>query len=295
VGAERPPLREFGSVFDDVAAEYDAVRPGYPAELIDSVLEAASLDGRSAVLEIGSGTGKLTELLVERGLRVRGIEPGANLAAAARKRIGHLEAVQFDVARFEDADLPEGTYDAVFAATAFHWVDPTVGWAKVASLLKPGGLMALLMHIDIHDDRSAELERALAEVVRAYAPVLGRGWAHPRPHESLLAGVNERAGNASEAWDWIMGEGRHGLAVPEAATLFEGVQVATVVERGEQSADELLAHLRTTSLYFMVEPARREAFEDDNRRLIESHGGTFQFTRAAVLMTARKPAGHASG
>jgi SAM-dependent methyltransferase len=294
VAADRPPLREFGSVFDDVAAEYDAVRPSYPAELIDSALEAGSLDSRSAVLEIGSGTGKLTELLVERGLRVRGIEPGANLVAAARKRIGHPEAVQFDVARFEDAELSEDTYDAVFSATAFHWVDPKVGWAKVASLLKPNGVLALLTYIDLYDERSTALEHDFLEVLREYAPAIARDWSHPRTHEALIAGASERATNASEVWDWIM-EGMHAMAVPEAATLFDGVQLETAVSLGEQTADEVLALLRTTSLYFMVEPARRQAFEDENRRCIERHGGTFQFSRAAVLMTARKQAGHASG
>ena len=79
----------------------------------------------------------------------------------------------------------------------------------------------------------------------------------------MIAGASERAANASELWDWIMGEGMHAMAVPEAAALFDDVRLATVVSRGEQTADEVLAHLRTTSLYFMVEPARREAFEDD--------------------------------
>jgi SAM-dependent methyltransferase len=291
--AEERPLREFGSVFDDVAAAYDAVRPSYPGELVEAACEAGALDGSSAVLEIGCGTGKLTELLVARGLRVRAVEPGANLVAAARKRVGHADAVRFDVGRFEDADLPENSYDAVFSATAFHWVDPTVGWAKVAALLRPRGLLALLVHIDMHDKRSTALEHQFAEVVREYAPTIARDWSHPRTHESLIAGASERADNASELWDWIMGEGIHAMAVPEAAALFDDVQLATVRSRGEQTADEVLAHLRTTSLYFMVEPARREAFEDDNRRLIESHGGTFPFSRAAVLMTARAPAARA--
>jgi SAM-dependent methyltransferase len=287
--AERRPLREFGSVFDDVAAAYDAVRPSYPDELVELACEAGALDGSSAVLEIGCGTGKLTELLVGRGLRVRAVEPGANLVAAARRRIGQPDAVQFDAGRFEDADLPEDSYDAVVSATAFHWV----GWAKVASLLRPAGLLALLVHIDIHDERSTVLEHQFAEVVQAYAPALAHDWRHPRTHEAVITGANERAENASELWDWIMGEGMHAMAVPEAATLFDDVQLATVVSHGEQTADEVLAHLRTTSLYFMVEPARRDEFEDDIRALIESHGGTFPFSRAAVLMTARKPAGHA--
>jgi SAM-dependent methyltransferase len=287
------PLREFGQVFDGVAAEYDAARPSYPSELIDAAVAAGGLDADSAVLEIGSGTGKLTELLVARGLRVRAVEPGANLVAAARKRIGRTDAVEFDVARFEDADLPEDTYDAVFSATAFHWIDPKLGWSKVASLLKPGGVLALLMYIDLHDERSTALEHQFLEIVREYAPAIARAWSHPRSHEALIAGASERTGNASEVWDWIM-EGMHGMAVPEAAALFDDVQLVTVVSPGEQTAEEVLALLRTTSLYYMVEPARRGAFEDDNRRAIERHGGTFQFTRAAILMTARTPAGHVS-
>ncbi|MDP9256953.1 MAG: class I SAM-dependent methyltransferase [Actinomycetota bacterium] len=291
--AQERPLREFGSVFDDVAAAYDAVRPSYPGEIVQAACEAGALDGGSAVLEIGCGTGKLTELLVARDLRVRAVEPGANLVAAARKRIGQEGAVQFEVGRFEDADLPEDAYDAVFSATAFHWVDPRVGWAKAASLLKPGGLLALLTYIDIHDERSTALEHQFLDVVRAYAPAIARDWSHPRTHEFLIAGASERAGNASELWDWIMGEGMHAMAVPEAATLFDEVRLATVVSQGEQTPDELLAHLRTTSLWFMVEPARRQAFENENRQLIESHGGTFQFSRAAVLMTARRSVPHA--
>jgi SAM-dependent methyltransferase len=288
---EKPPLRQYGRIFDDVAADYDAVRPSYPVKLIETAIEAGALDGRSRVLEIGSGTGKLTELLVARGLRVRAVEPGANLVAAARKRIGPTDSVQFDIGRFEDAELPESAFDAVFSATAFHWVDPNVGWAKVASVLEPRGLLALLMPIDIHDERSTALEHQFVEVLHDYAPAIARGWSHPRRHESLIAGASERVRNASELWDWIMGEGMHAMAVPEAATLFDDVRLATVVSRGEQTPDEVLALLRTTSLYFMVDPARRQAFEDENRRLIESHGGTFPFSRAAVLMTARRSAG----
>jgi SAM-dependent methyltransferase len=283
------PLRELGSVFDDVAAQYDAIRPTYPGELVDAALAAGALGDQSTVLEIGSGTGKLTELLVARGLRVRAIEPGANLVLAARMRLGLAgDAVQFDIARFEDAKLPPGAFDAVFSATAFHWIDPQVGWAKAASLLKPGGLLALLTHIDVHDERSAALEHQFTEMLRTYAPEMADEREHPRTHEVLVGGVDARAGNASEAWDWIMSQGRHAMAVPEAATLFGDVQVATVVERMEDSADDVLAHLRTTSLYFMVEPARREAFEQDHRRLIEGAGGTLQWTRGTVLMTARR-------
>ena len=70
--AERAPkLRSYGGVFDGVAAEYDAARPGYSPELVDAAVKKGALDRDSSVLEIGCGTGKLTELLVKRGLHVR--------------------------------------------------------------------------------------------------------------------------------------------------------------------------------------------------------------------------------
>ena len=85
-----------------------------------------------------------------------------------------------------------------------------------------------------------------------------------------------------------MSDGRHALAVPEAAGLFDDVEVETVLVRDEQTADEVVAHLRTTSFWFMVAEDRRQAFDDDYRRLIERHGGLYRFSRADVLMTARR-------
>src|SRR5437868_4826158 len=127
------PAVERGLVFDRVAEEYDRVRPGYPAELIDSALAGAEI---RRVLEVGCGTGQLTGALAARGLEVEAVEPGANLAALARRRVPGLRVHS---RRFEDVALPEAAYDAVFSATAFHWVDPAVGWAKAARILRPGG------------------------------------------------------------------------------------------------------------------------------------------------------------
>jgi hypothetical protein len=169
-----------------------------------------------------------------------------------------------------------------------------VGWAKVASVLKPRGLLALLAHAGIHDERSIAMEERLLELLREHAPGIADDWKFPLSLDALVAGAEERASNASQAWDWIMGEGRHAMAVPQAARLFDGVAVATTLTHEDQTADKVLAHLRTTSLYFMLPADRRDAFEDDYRQLIEANGGTFPFSRAAILMTARKSAGPAS-
>ena len=280
--------REFGSVFDGVAAEYDAARPGYSPELVDAALKAGALDRGSSVLEIGSGTGKLTELLVERGLRVQAIEPGANLIEAARRRVGPNAAVRFDMGRFEDADLPIASYDAVFSATAFHWVEPHVGWAKAGSVLKPGGMLALLCYIGIHDERSADMDGEFLDILREHAPGLADDWQPLPTLDAVIAGAEERRANASAVWDWVMSDSRHALTVLEAASLFEDAELETVLVRDQQTADEVVAHLRTTSFWFMLPADHREPLVDDYRSLIERHGGLYRFSRADVLMTARK-------
>jgi SAM-dependent methyltransferase len=277
--------RAYGQVFDQAAEAYDEFRPGYPPSLVGLAVERGGLTPGSRVLEVGCGTGKLTERLVERGLLVDAVDPGPNMIATARKRVGPTDAVTFHLGRFEDVDLP-GPFDAVFSATAFHWIDPEVSWAKVAEHLEPSGLLALMTHLGLRTDESAGLQDEFLELVNEYAPDVAAGRRPPRELDVIIGGVPKRHGNASEVWDWVMGAGRHGLAVPYAAELFEDVQVDTELRTSEENADELVAHFKTTSLYHRIAPGRRDAFEEADRRLIERHGGTIRLSFAAVLMTA---------
>ena len=68
-----------------------------------------------------------------------------------------------------------------------------------------------------------------------------------------------------------MGEGRHALAVPEAAGLIAESRDDGARQQ-EGTADAVVAHLRTTSFYFMLPEDRREAFEEAYRDLIDRHG-----------------------
>jgi SAM-dependent methyltransferase len=289
--AEPTALRKLGGVFDGVAEAYDAVRPSYPPELVDAAIAAGNLDGSSRILEIGSGTGILTELLVERGLRVAAIEPGANMIEAARRRLGDAgAAVRFELSTFEAAEIADGSYDAIFSATAFHWVEPQVGWAKAARALAAGGVLALLTHVGLADadERSEAMERGFVEILSRYAPEAAKDWQPALPPADVIAGARERSANVSLAWDWIMSDGRHQMAIAEAAALFDDVQVTARVLHVEQTADETLAHWRTTSLYFMIEEDRRQSFDDEYRAFCDRFGGTFPFTDGAFLLTARR-------
>lgn len=129
-------------LFDRVAGLYDATRQSYPAEVVDTVCATAGLGPGAAVLEIGCGTGQLTRQLTGRGFNLTAIDIGAAMVEAARRRVAD-PVVRFEVCSFEEF-AGTGPFDLIVSATAFHWIDPGIGWVKTARLLQPGGWLALL-------------------------------------------------------------------------------------------------------------------------------------------------------
>lgn len=276
-----------GLLFDRVADEYDRVRRGYPAALVDTACSIAGLVAGSRVVEVGCGTGKLTRLLAERGLHVEAVDPGAALVAIAKTRVGDAP-VRFHLERFEDVELLAGTFDAVFSATAFHWVEPAVSWSKAARLLRPGGVLALLTHVSGFETLFARLVDGLMkcepELLAAWrdAPSEAR-WAGRDP-ETLWRVAEAKRGNVSELWAWIT---TRELGRPEAADLFGDVRLEHVAIDLEESAEELLALMRTTSPYLRLDHPRRAVLEERLTELVEDAGGVYRSTLFATLATAR--------
>jgi SAM-dependent methyltransferase len=129
------------TTFDQAADLYQQARPEYPEELLDRLIEGCGLQPGDQVLEVGAGPGKATLPLARRGLQITALEPGAALAAEARRNLADypVDVVQ---ARFEDWDGPAGRYGAVVSATAWHWVDPHLRYQLAARALRPEGHLA---------------------------------------------------------------------------------------------------------------------------------------------------------
>ena len=70
--------------------------------------------------------------LASRGYEVVAVELGAGLAQVARRKLAPFPAATVVDAAFEAWPLPAEPFDAVFAATSFHWIDPDVPVAKSA-------------------------------------------------------------------------------------------------------------------------------------------------------------------
>jgi SAM-dependent methyltransferase len=278
---ETSTARRYGAVFDTVAVEYDRHRPTYPDELIDLACQAGGLTAGDRVLEIGCGTGQLTRGLVARGLSVTAVEPGQNLISLARQV---APGVNFVNRRFEDTELPD-RFAAVFCAAAFHWLDPEVSWRKVARSLAPGGVLALIQYCGVdHPDTAADAD-ALLSALAATAPEIAADWPPLRDLETIMAGVRDRRANVSEVWAWVGGQP---VARSYAAELFEDADIAVVPSLVEQTADEINALLRTTSLYPRLPVLEQQALEQANRDIGERLGRPIRSSMLAVVVTARR-------
>ncbi|MGY1795352.1 class I SAM-dependent methyltransferase [Geodermatophilus sp. SYSU D00525] len=119
--------------FGSVAADYAALRPGYPADAV------AFLLGRRPrrVLDLGAGTGLLTDVLVAAGHEVLAVDPSAEMLAQLRTRHPGVPA---RVGGAEAIPLADASVDAVVAGQAAHWFDPEPAAAELRRVLRPGGV-----------------------------------------------------------------------------------------------------------------------------------------------------------
>ena len=180
---ERNKRRYQRALFDGIAERYEAARPGYPAHVVDSVVAAAGLGPGAAVLEVGCGTGQLTERLARPGFRVTAIDIGASMIAAARRRVTS-EDVSFQVTSFEDLDAADASFGLLISSAAFHWVDPEIAFTKSARLLRPGGWLALLGAEEHYDD---PLGAALDVLWAAHGDTGGAWERRPSAPEAVAA------------------------------------------------------------------------------------------------------------
>ncbi|GAA1514977.1 class I SAM-dependent methyltransferase [Nocardioides humi] len=129
-----------GLCFGAVAESYDRGRPGYPREAV------AWLTGEEplTILELGAGTGKLTEHLVALGHDVHATDPDPRMLDRLGTRLPELRVSQTAA---EEIPAADATYDLVVAADADAWFDPERALPEIARVLKRGGVFAVVRNV----------------------------------------------------------------------------------------------------------------------------------------------------
>ena len=238
-----PNRRALGRVFNEVPELYDRVRPGYPDELFADLVTLTRVDERSSVLEVGCGTGQATRSLAALGCAVTAVEQGVDMAALARQRIATFRNVKVETSTFEEWDDRGRRFDLLVAASAWHWVDPSIGWRRAHDVLSPGGWMALLGHVVVRRPGEPEVYAETADLHERFSP--GHpDWGHPPLEDDVR----------STDVGWGLVEDPGGLFGPTIVRWYPTVQWF--------NAEGFADLLRSTSLYRGLDRDVREPLLD---------------------------------
>jgi len=234
--------------FNSVVENYHASRPHYPEALFDTLVAKAGLTDDAKLLEIGPGTGHATEPLARRGFDIAAVELGAKLADKARETLSQYPNVRIVVGAFETMPLATNAFDLVYAASAFHWIEPAAKFSKPHALLKSGGHLAIIRAAPISDEAGDAFFHASQPVYKKYTP-----------------------GSREESIGLLR---RDELKPAEVdGTLFTVSSFDTFPVVFRYSAKEYVALLGTYSPTIAMEPDRRAGFLGDMKSLIENEFG----------------------
>ena len=262
--------REQRLVFGEVAELYDRRRPAYPDAVVDDLVALAGLEPGALVLEVGAGTGKATSMFAARQIRVLGVEPSAEMAAVARRVCARYPGVQIEQSDFERWDPAGRAFPLVFAAQAWHWVDPAVGFAQAARVLRAGGVLAAFWNRPVW--AGAELR---AEVLDAYQRTVPEILDESDP-------IHPANSPPRDGQDWRRGVGATSGLSAAGVRDYEWSQT--------YSARDYASLLETHSTVRVLDQKQRSALVRAVERAIARHGDELRLPFLTRLCVARRSA-----
>ncbi|RUS88392.1 hypothetical protein EGW08_003848 [Elysia chlorotica] len=238
--------------FGHNSSSYETHRPGYTPQavsIIGRAVAAVAAVGdatRYTVLELGAGTGKLTEQLVKEltpTSRYLAVDPSRNFLAALEEKSLGVETV---VASAAQLPVAAQSVQAVVCAQSFHWFSDPDSLRSIHRVLAPGGILVLIWNKEN----------------------LNNDWRQKIFQQRLQ--IKRRIGaNTSEIY--YTGEWKNHIDRCQLFSLREYHDLPGVEFRG--SLEKILSHEATISCYNALPPDEKEAYMEDLRAVLISWPG----------------------
>ncbi len=150
------------------AAQWDEIRSLHSADgPVEAALQQAlGSGGLGALLDVGTGTGRIAELLSPRAASVTGLDNSPEMLRLARARLQNLPAESLDLVQGDFAALPfaEARFDTVVFHQVLHYAQaPEQVLAEAARVTAAGGTIAVV-DFAAHDREELRSQHAHARL-----------------------------------------------------------------------------------------------------------------------------------
>ena len=251
---------EFRTIFDTIPEAFDRYRTRYCPELFACLLEESGTTGKSAVLELGPGTGQATDPVLDTGCDYSCIELGNNFAAMLTRKYGKRPNFHLIHDDFITHDFGGRQFDLIYSAATIQWLPETAAFAKTFALLKPGGMLAMLQtRRDYRTPNPALYEKIQQVYDLDFKPEIPYSHGSFRYENALNYGYT----------DW-------------RKRIFQTTQVYT--------ADEYVAFCGTHCDHIVIPEPYRSRFFAGLHEAVMAFGNRIEMFDSHVLMTVKKPA-----
>lgn len=154
--------------FTDRVQFYLRYRPRYPRALVEHLAAEGALAEDSVVADIGSGTGFLSEVFLQHGCTVYGVDPNAAMRAAAESLLAVYPRFHSVEGTAEATGLPDASVDWVVAGQAFHFFDAAVARREFLRILRGKRYAAVCWNE--RDPAASAFMRAYNDLLRRHVP-----------------------------------------------------------------------------------------------------------------------------
>ncbi len=259
-------LEQKSNWYGQIADAYDKTRPRYPQKLVNHAVEIAQLFANARILEIGCGTGTATTAFADLGFSMVCVEPNSEAYQIACRNCARYGTVKIINTTFEEWELEKSQFDAVLAATSFHWVSPKVVYTKAAEALKSDGFLILLWNTPPQPSYDIYQE-LLDKVYQTYAPSL-KGYEAIANHQKNLGNIAKKIIDSEK---------------------FQNLFSEDLICEVTYDIDDYLALLSTLSPYIAMEAdSRNTLFENLSKTLKNDRGNIINLSYLSVLQIAQK-------
>jgi ubiquinone/menaquinone biosynthesis C-methylase UbiE len=258
-------LEQRRSWYSAVATAYDRVRPRYPVDLIQRAIELAQISPPARILEIGCGPGIATVEFARRGFSMVCVEPCLEMCQFARQNCAEYPNVEIQNTSFEEWNLQANSFDAVLAASSFHWIPPEIACPKVADALRDNCPLILLWNV-VPQPRD-EVFQVLESVYRNCAPSMAK-----------YVSIEQDKLNLQALVQTVIDSG-----------FFQELITSELVYNITYNTDNYLMLLSTLSPYIALEPEVRNALFAGLRDTIDMHlGGAIELEHLCIFQIVQK-------